>query len=171
MSGRAKVAGLGILLAALLLPSPALAQFGPLGGPGRRWSPAVGVRAGWAWKDDAPSLGGVVIVPVPLFPKRPTLTAGGDFLFQNGLTEKEGTLDVTIDLTPGLFFGGSAAMMNTIFPGETLRATRSGYGIVGGLRGRAGPLNTMIEARKLWIDNRKPSLIMLTFAYPLLSAF
>jgi hypothetical protein len=139
----------------------------------RRFSPLVAGRAGWMLKDQSPSLGAELIIPIPLpLLRGPTITVSADGLFQNGLTEREAMADLTFNVFPGLFAGGGPAVMNTYFEDSpNARDTRNGFTLVAGTRGRAGVVTTTLQVRKMWVDSRKPTILMLSIGYPLLGLF
>lgn len=151
-----------------LLAAPAAAQIGP--GPrmpdrGRTWSPVVGARAGWNYRDQAPSAGAFLRLPVPVRYGL-ALTASGEAVFHDGLTDGQGFLDLTVDPARGLYLGGGLAALNTVFGEETGRATRFGWSFVGGLRaGGIGPVDVAVEFRWVRVDDMEPNFIGLTVGY------
>ncbi len=164
-------AGLALVL---VTASPAAAQLGPpVGFPGARgggWSPVAVVRAGWSLRDSSPSLGGSLRLPIPL-PLRPAIAGGGDFVFQDGLTERQAMVDVTLGLTGGIYAGGGPAWLNSVFENETTRATRLGYTLVAGVGGRAGPVSTELQFRWLRVDGLGPNFLTLGVTYPVRALF
>lgn len=175
MSGRSRavqaIGVLGLLLA--LLPGRAAAQFGMPGRGVIGWSPQIGGRGGWLFKDDSPSLGAVLVLPVPVPILAPALTAGADVIFQDGLRERLATLDLTVNVIPGLFAGGGPALMDTYFGNATEREKKAGFSLVAGLGSGGGRsrVSTQIEIRKLFVDTRKPTTVVLQITYPLRALF
>jgi hypothetical protein len=170
MRRRTLALGAVILLALALLPERAAAQLGGVpgfGGGGPSWSPFVGVRGGWAIKDESPSLGAYLELPIPIPLLRPTLAAGGDLLFQEGLRERLATLDLTVHVQSSLYAGGGPAVMDTYFGASTTREREVGFTLVAGIRGRVGRLSNNLEIRTVRVDSRKPTLIMFGLSYPL----
>jgi hypothetical protein len=150
------------VLPAQLLPDPA----GPGGG---RWTPILGPRLGWSMLDSSPALGAQIRLPLPIPNVRPSITAGGDVLFQSGLTEAQGTLDVTSSAFVPLYFGGGPALFNTIFEDAPERQTKPGFSLVAGIRGgRIGPLLAELEFRWTRVDERRPRFITIALGYPLM---
>ena len=154
------------------MPSTALAQ---VGGPGLSlagaagWNPTVGARAGWATEDQSLSLGVFLRVPIPRLLREPALMVAGDAVFQDGLVERQATMDLTADVLRGLYAGGGPAVLNTVFEKEGItRETKAGYTLVAGLRGRVGVLASRLEVRWVRVDSRKLRFFMLGLSYPIL---
>jgi opacity protein-like surface antigen len=156
----------------LLAPAAAGAQLRPgpggFGPGGARWTPFVGPRFGWSMLESSPSLGAQLRVPVPIPVVRPSITAGGDLVFQSGLRETQGTADLTTGVFTPLFVGGGPAVVNTIFEDASAKQTKTGFSIVAGVRGgRIGPLAVELEFRWMRVAERKPRFMMFSLAYPL----
>ena len=171
-------AGRGTLIATVavaalaVMPSTTLAQ---IGGPGPSltgaggWTPTVGARTGWATRDHSLSLGVFLRVPIPRLVWRPALVVAGDAVFQDGLVERQATLDLTAEVLRGLYAGGGPAVLNTFFAEETVaRETKVGYTLVAGLRGRVGLLASRLEVRWVRVDQRKLRFFMFGLGYPIL---
>ena len=135
----------------------------PQGGPG--WLPTVGVRGGFDYRNSSPSVGALLRLPIPLPVLRPALTPGGDLVFQDGLTERQAMVDLTVDLF-GIAVGGGPAWMNTIFGEDDSapRETRQGWTALAGVRS-AGRIGTSLEFRWLFVDDIKPRYIMLAVTF------
>ena len=158
-------------IAAILLTlavSPASAQIPGMPGAPRLWSPSIGVRGGWLLKDKSPSLGAMLLVPVPIPLLRPTLVGGVDAIFQDGLREYQATVDLRLGVVPGLYVGGGPAVMDTYFGTATTRERKTGFSLVAGLSGGGGRLSTTLELRKLRVDSRRPTSVVLNLSYRLL---
>jgi hypothetical protein len=174
---RSVTAALGrvlLLAACAAFPATASAQLGPPGGGiVRGWSPMIAARGGWMLKDQSPSLGAELVVPIPIPLLRGlTVAVSADGLFQNGLVERQAMADATINVFPGLFAGGGPAVMDTYFEDSpNLRDTRNGFTLVAGTRSRMGAVTTTLQARKMWVDSRKPTILMLSIGYPLRGLF
>ena len=150
----------------VLLPSAVLAQLGGAGPRALEGAPRVGARAGWSTKDSSPSLGLFLRVAVPVLPMRPALAVAGEAVFhEQGLVERQGTLDLT--LGGGLYAGGGPAVLNTIFGDAVERETKIGYNMVVGVRGRTGILTTNLEFRWVRVDSRRPAFFIVGLGYPL----
>lgn len=164
---------LAIALAVGLLPAPTGAQLlpgrGAFVGGGGGWSPILSGRAGWSILDASPSLGAELRLPVPISPLRPAVAIGGDVVFQSGLRERQGMLDVTLGALQPLVLGGGPLVLNSIFHDDpTRRATKAGFTLVAGVRGgRVGPLTSEISFRLVRVEELHPRFLMLTFGYPL----
>jgi hypothetical protein len=160
-----------IVLALAVLPSAASAQFGGVPGSGivRGFSPQIGVRAGWLFKDQSPSIGAVLIVPIPIPLLRPTLVGGADAIFQDGLRERLLTADLQINALPGLFVGGGPAVMNTYFDTSITRETKTGFSAVVGVRARGGRMSNSLELRKIRVGSRHPTVLFFSLSYPIFS--
>jgi hypothetical protein len=153
----------GAALNAQLRPDPVFAP------GGARWTPIVGPRFGWSVMESSPVLGAQVRLPLPIPVVRPSITAGGDLVFQSGLREAQGTLDLTTGAFVPLYVGGGPALLNTIFEDAPERQTRTGYSLVAGLRGgRIGPFFAEIEFRWIRVAERKPRFFTISLGYPLL---
>jgi len=130
----------------------------------------VGARVGWITKDQSPSLGAFLRVPIPLLAWEPAVVVTGDAVFQeNGLIEHQATIDLTAEVLKGLYTGGGPAVLNTFFEEEVVnRETKIGYTLVGGIKGRVGLLASRLEARWVRVDARKLRFFMLGLSYPIL---
>ena len=149
-----------------VMPHTTLAQVGVPGG----WSPTVGARAGWLTKDQSLSLGAFLRVPIPLLVWAPAVVVAGDALFQdNGLVERQATIDLTAEVLRGLYAGGGPAVLNTFFEEDgATRETKAGYTLVAGLRGRVGLLASSLEVRWVRVDSRRLRSFMFGLSYPIL---
>ena len=158
------------VLLALLAPSAAAAQIrpDPIASAGARWNPTVAARAGWSVRDASPSLGATLRLPVPLSSLRPALVVGGDVVFQEGVVERQGLVDLTVDVSGGLFAGGGPAVLNTVFESATPRETELGYTLVAGVRGRSDVLSTQVDFRWVRVAGLSPTFLMISLGYPLL---
>lgn len=162
-----------VAVAALaVIPSTTLAQ---IGGPGPSitgaggWNPTVGARTGWATKDQSLSLGVFLRVPIPRLVWRPALVVAGDAVFQDGLVERQATVDLTAEVLRGIYAGGGPAVLNTFFESEGgTRETKAGYTLVAGLRGRVGLLASRLEVRWVGVGSRKLQFFMFGLSYPIL---
>jgi hypothetical protein len=160
-----------LVLALALLAPPVSAQLlpDPVGPAGGRWTPIVGVRLGWSMLDSSPAVGAQLRLPLPIPTVRPSITAGGDVLFQSGLREAQGTLDVTTGAFAPLYLGGGPAIFNTVFNDSPERQTKPGFSLVAGFRGgRIGPLLAELEFRWTRVAERRPRFITIALGYPLL---
>ena len=172
-AGRCAVIAAAVGIAFALVPDAVLAQIrGPEPATAARtgaWTPAVGARAGWATRDASPSLGLFLRAPIPLPLLGPALVVAGDAVFQGkGLVERQGTLDLTVEVLEALYTGGGPVVLNTIFGGEGARETKVGHTIVVGARGRIGLLTSHFEIRWVRVDVRKPRFFMFGLSYPIL---
>lgn len=164
---------LAIGLAFSLLPAPARAQLLPERGgfdaAGGGWTPTLSARAGWSALDASPSLGAELRLPLPLSPLRPALSVSGDIVFQTGLRERQGMLDVTVGALRPVVLGGGPVVLNSIFHDDPARrATKVGFTLVAGIRaGRVGPLTSEISLRLIRVEDLHPRFLMLTLGYPL----
>lgn len=167
----------GLLCAALTLaqlalaPAPARAQLlpGPGFGGGPRWTPVAAARLGWSLRDSSPLVGAQLRLPVPIPVLRPSVTFGGDLIFQSGLIERQGTADVTLGVFAPLYVGAGAAVLNSVFEADAPRETKTGFSVVAGLRGgRVGPLSTELEFRWMRVAELRPRYLSFTLGYPLL---
>jgi hypothetical protein len=153
-------------LAALCALAPGVAAQAP-GGPilqqqGPRWLPTLGVRGGFDYRNSAPTVGATVRLPIPIAVGGPAITPGADFVFQDGLTERQAMVDFTVNLF-GIDVGGGPAWMNSVF-GDDLsdpRETRLGWTARAGIRSGAGPFGATIEFRWLVVDEIDPRYIMI----------
>ena len=161
-----------VAVAALAVrPSTTLAQRGgpesSLSRAGGR-NPTVGARTGWATKDQSLSLGVFLRVPIPLPVWGPELVAAGDAVFQEGLVERQATIDLTAEVLRGLYAGGGPAVLNTFFAEAVTRETKVGYTLVAGIRGIVGLLASRLEVRWVRVDARKLRFFMFGLGYPIL---
>jgi hypothetical protein len=144
------------------------APTGPIlsdGAPG--WLPSVGVRAGLDQRSSDPAVGALVRLPIPVSFLRPAITPGADLVFHDGLTDRQATVDVTIDLF-GISVGGGPVWLNSVYHDEENvalpRETRQGYSLLAGLRS-GGRFGTSIELRWLFVDDLEPRFITLAFTF------
>ncbi len=157
----------GFAVACAGFATPLAAQVRPpiLQEAGSRWVPSIGVRAGWDYRNSVPSIGALVRFPVPI-PSLPlALTAGGDLVFYDRLTERQGTVDITYQMRGGLYLGGGTTALNSIYPDESERETKWGSTFLAGFRGQAGPLDMHLEFRWIRIDVLRPRFMMLALTY------
>lgn len=157
----------GVALASAAFTTPLAAQVRPpiLQEAGSSWVPSIGVRAGWDYRNSVPSIGALVRFPLPI-PSLPlALTTGGDLVFYDQLTDRQGTADVTYQMRGGPYLGGGVAALNSIFEDDAPRETRWGYTFLTGVRGQAGPLDMHVELRWIRIDVLRPNFVMLLFTY------
>lgn len=173
--GAALIAELLVVLA-LAVP-PAAAQFLPPGARQRRGprEPAgvAGIeasvvgRAGFDLEYQEFLVGALGRISLPRVFLQPTIQAGGDLTFFNGLTDRGFGIDALLSPLPGLSVGGGPAWRSSVFPGETAegRTTRAGYALVamlGGMGGR-GRFTTGLEYRWLDFDGYNPQQLTLQF--------
>ena len=138
-----------------------------LEGPGLQpaglvWRPSLGIRAGLDYRNQAPSVGALLRLPVPGLPA--AVTPGGDLVFQDGLTERQATVDVTVSIL-GIEVGGGPVALSSVFTDGGERETKVGYAFLAGLRGRAGRFGTELEFRWVRVDELGPRFIMLAFTW------
>lgn len=185
--GLTRGAGLLLVALALIVPEVAAAQLLPRGQrPQRRAQEAdlppvaaiLVARGGYDLEFQEFVLGGLARLALPL-PLKPTLQAGGDFTFFQGLTDRGATVDVLLSPLQGLLVGGGPAWRSSIFPGERDegRTTRPGYSFVvllGGLPGRGRPgaggasrLVTGLSYRWMDFDGYQPQQITLEVGWRL----
>lgn len=169
---------LAFALATLALAAPARAQLipGP-GGFGPRaptLSPIVSARGGWSLRESSPSLGAELRMPIPIPLLRPSIAAGGDVVFRTDLVERQAMAEVTSGIVAPLFVGGGPAVLNSVFPDQTTRSTKTGFTLVAGLRsGGRGPrpLSVDLTFRWLRVEDLHPRFFVLSVGYPLLRLF
>lgn len=129
---------------------------------GFTWRPSLGVRAGFDYRNQAPSVGALLHLPVPGLPA--TVTPGGDLVFQDGLTERQVTVDVTVDIG-GIQLGGGPVALNSVFTDDGERESKAGYTFLAALRGQAGRLGTELEFRWVRVAELDSRFIMLAFTW------
>ena len=129
---------------------------------GVTWRPSLGVRGGLDYRNQSPSVGALLRLPVPRLPA--AVTPGGDLVFQDGLTERQLTVDVTVNLG-GLHLGGGPVALNSVFADDGGRQTKVGYTLLAGLRGQAGRLGTELAFRWVSVDSLRSRFIMLAFTW------
>lgn len=154
------------LLAFGTLATPVAAQRrGPILEPaGSGWRPAVGFRAGLDYRNSDPSIGALVRLPIPVGRVGLAVTPSGDLVFHDGLTDRQGMVDLSARLL-GLEFGGGPVALNSVYEGDTERETRIGYTFAVGLRSGRGPVQTSLELRWVEVDEFDPRFVMLAVTY------
>ena len=163
-------AALATVLAPGLAPSlaPGLAaqvQGGPLRGPaGPGWRPSVGARLGLDDRNQAPSIGALLRLPIPIPGVRLAAVPGGDLVFHDGLTERQGMVDLTVDVF-GITVGGGPVALSSVFGEDEPNQTKVGYTILAGLQRSTGRLGTNLEFRWIWVEELRPRFIMLGITY------
>lgn len=146
-----------------MLPGP-----GGFGAAGRGWTPIVAARLGWSIRDAAPAVGVQLRIPLPIPVLRPSLTAGGDLVFQQGLRERQGFADATLGMFAPLYVGGGAVALNSVFSDSAERQTKLGFSLVANVRGgRMGPLTSEIEFRWMKVGELSPRFLTLSLGYQL----
>lgn len=154
---------LAALVFALVAPTAAHAQ--RMGPPSRTRAVVVSIRGGFDTKFDKPVAGGAAFFPIPNV-RWLGLQAAGDLTFLEGLTERQGSVDVLVDLG-GLQVGGGPIFRNTIWndsedslPGGGLsRETRTGASLVfvaGGTPFEDSRITVGVEYRLVWVDAFTP---------------
>jgi hypothetical protein len=171
--GRVTLIAAVAVAAMAVMPRTTLAQVGDPGASLARaggWNPTVGARTGWLTKDQSLSLGVFLHVPIPRVVWGPALVVAGDAVFQdNGLVERQATIDLTAEVLQGIYAGGGPAVLSTFFEEEGVtQETKAGYTLVAGLRGKIGLLASHLEVRWVQVDSRKLQFFMFGLSYPIL---
>ena len=162
-------AALALVLLGAALPDPLAAQLGggPIleGGPSRGWLPSVGVRGGFDYRNTDVSIGALLRLPVPVPLVPLAITGGGDLVFHDNLTDRQGMVDLTAEVF-GISVGGGPVWLNTVFDEvDAPRETRTGYTLLAGFHGRGAPFGTDLEFRWVFVDDIEPRYIMLAFTF------
>lgn len=150
--------------------APLQGQFPGSRGPGAREANAfvVGARGGYDFGNDGPVLGAFVRSSLAW---RLSAQARGDFIFLDGLTEREAGADLLVRISPGFHVGGGVVIRNSIYAlqgGE--RENRTGGSVaafLGGLPG-AGRVVTGIELRLTQVGDFDSQILTFQVGLPLL---
>lgn len=129
---------------------------------GFTWRPSLGIRAGLDYRNQAPSIGALLRLPVPGLPG--SVTPGGDLVFQDGLTERQVTVDATVSIG-GIQLGGGPVALNSVYTDDGEPETKVGYAFLAGLRGRAGRFGAELEFRWVRVAELGSRFIMLAFTW------
>ena len=139
---------------------PILQQAGP------RWLPTLGIRGGWDYRNSDPAIGAMVRLPIPLPVVPLAIAPGGDFVFHDGLTDRQALVDLTANLF-GLALGGGPVWLNTVFEevqdAALERDTRLGWTALVGFRNRTGPFGVDFDLRWVFMEDleENPRYIMI----------
>ena len=128
------------------------------GPPGQGWRPTLGIRVGLDYRNQDPSLGALLRLPVPGVPA--ALVPSGDLVFHQGLTERQGMVDLAVSFG-GLHLGAGPVALSSIVADEGERETKIGYTLVAGVRSREGRFGTSLEFRLVRVDELSPNVLML----------
>lgn len=152
------------LLSVVLLLAVAVPADGQMRGrpplPGAAAPPVLtlGVYGGWDTWFDEPLLGAKARVGVPSFPWV-ALQSAADWTFLQGLTERQVTADVLVDLG-GIAVGGGAVFRNSVWDVDNpVRETRTGGSLVlslGGVPLGRSAFSVGLDYRFIWIEGFRP---------------
>jgi hypothetical protein len=116
--------------------------------------PSIGVRGGFDYRNSDASVGALLRLPIPLALVPLEVSPGGDLVFHDNLTDRQGMVDLTAQIF-GLSLGGGPLWLNTVYDDEldAPRETRQGWTVVAGLRSRGTPFGADLEFRWVFVED------------------
>ena len=132
---------------------------------------SVGAHAGYDDASNGTVLGAQIRAPIVRSGKVEIMPSG-NVTFLTGLKEYQFNLDAVFvpgGREGGLYVAGGLALRNTIFPGATVKETRTGAGLAVGIRsGAQARVGVQLEFRQIFVDSDlRPRLLALGINLPL----